>query len=188
MRLLRLCKTSHLNIREKSPWKIKRLNRTVARRNCPCPNASPWEIKHLFCGSAREHGANPSPNPWPPPREMSRSNRFFSDGHCAENRKIINEKYPFKMKSHGLMSDAVTGKQSGLRSLLRWEVCLQIDWVKPEMHFSQITTLPLSSDTKATFFFFLPMKRLIWFQRCLKSIYGPEKCELSTARVRVPHS
>lgn len=123
----------------------------MAWRNCSCPNSSPWEIKHLFCGTAREHSISPSPNPWPPPREMSRGNRFLSYGQCTENHKIINEKYPFKIKWHGLMNDAVTGKQFGLRSVLCWEVCLQIDWVRPEMCFSKITTYPLFSDTKATF-------------------------------------
>lgn len=157
----------------------------MAWRNCSCPNSSPWEIKHLFCGSAREHSINPSPNPWPPPREMSRGNRFLSYGQCTENHKIINEKYPFKIKWHGLMNDAVTGKQFGLRSLCAERFAFRLTgWGRRCV--SQRSRHTLCSQTPKQHFCYA-CERLIQFQRCLKSIYGQEKCKLSTARVHVPY-
>lgn len=190
MRLLRLCKTSHRNIHEKLPLKIKQRAERWPGETAHVQTQAREKLSICFAEVPASMVLTPPPTPDPLPGKWAEATDFFffSDGHCAENHKVINEKYPFKMKSHGLMSDAVTGKQSGLRSLLRWEVCLQIGWVRPEMHFSHITTLPLSSDTKATFFFFFAREEIDMVPTVPKSIYGPEKCELSTARVRVPHS
>lgn len=167
MRLLRLCKTSHLNIHEKLPSKIKQLNRTVAWRNCPCPNASPWEIKRLFCGSARKQGANPSPNPWPTPREMSRSNRFFFPmGTAPRITKLLmkNTLLRWNRMAWWVMLSLGSSLGSDLSSAERFAFRLAGLGRRCISHISPRCLCP-QTPKQHSFFLFLPVKRLIWFQR-----------------------
>lgn len=157
----------------------------MAWRNCSCPNSSPWEIKHLFCGNAHKHGTNPPPAPDPLPGKWAEATDFFPMGTAPSVTKLF-------MKNILLRSNSMAWWM-----MLSLGSCLVSDLSCAEKFAFRLTGWArrcVSQRSRRTFcsqtpnqHFFYACERLIRFQRCLESIYGQEKCELSTPRVRVPH-